>query len=266
MLRYNHSLVEKKWLQAEQEKPRAGEGLPAACTVLIPKDHAGVDLENARLLVLTDFFASLSWNRSWVHLTVGGTDRLQNIARRLGITFQPAVAPVSCGLALLPRDFAHLGNAVQGEQMLLTGRLLGGMDLEPLLMDVGGDVLRLYFLHLGPPERDYTFNWHVLASAHRFVQKVWRLAQGANLVGPQSGEPALADVAALVKARAAQGKPHTALAALMGFLKEKTALSAGEVGAVARLLRPFTPFLSAELMSMAPVQDQDHRQGDQTDA
>ena len=55
MLRYNHSLVERKWIEFVKQGQQAGEELPRAYTVLVPGDGDGVDLENARLLVLTDF-------------------------------------------------------------------------------------------------------------------------------------------------------------------------------------------------------------------
>lgn len=77
-------------------------------------------------------------------------------------------------------------------------------------------------------------------SAHRFVQRVWRLAHSlegsANLV---SG--ALEELAAVVRSRSGQAKPHTALAAIMGYLKTKPP-SPWEVRAVAALLQPFAPF------------------------
>ena len=39
--------------------------------------------------------------------------------------------------------------------------------------DFGVDALRVYCLYMGPPERDYVFQWQGLASAYRLVNRVW---------------------------------------------------------------------------------------------
>jgi len=265
MLRYNHTLVERKWLKTIQEEKRAAGDCPRACTVLVPGHSPGVALENARLLVLTDFFASLAWGRRFVHCALGGEKGFLDSMASLGVAPTPASGEKEFQLAVVPRDFARLGRGLAFQKVVYSGRLLGGWDLDLLHTDFGGDALRLYFLFQGPPERDYTFNWFGLVSAHRFVQRVWRLAHSlegsANLV---SG--ALEELAAVVRSRSGQAKPHTALAAIMGYLKYKTALSPWEVRAVAALLQPFAPFLSAELTSLvAPVQNDHHGQGDQAD-
>lgn len=267
MLRYNHSLVERKWIEFVKQGQQAGEELPRAYTVLVPGDGDGVDLENARLLVLTDFFAALAWGRGFVHCFAGSGDRLVSVMARLGVAAEPGQMGGSCHLAVVPRDFPHLGRHLDCGQVIFSGRHLGGMALGPLLADVGGDALRIYFLFQGPPERDYAFNWHGLVSAHRFVQRVWRLAQ--NLHGGRVNpveESRLQDLAAEVQKRALQRKPHTALAAIMGYLKVKIALSPDEVRALARLLEPFAPFLSVELADLlASIENDDDGQGYQAD-
>lgn len=266
MLRYNHSLVERKWMELIEEQKQAQPGAPRICTVLVPGDSAEIELENARLVVLADFFAALRWPEGWVHEVCGGTEDLPRAALRLGTA--PALTRTQPGfqLGVVPRDYQHLIRAVDCRETLYVGRFLGGLALDDLLLDFGGDALRIFFLFQGPPERDYQFNWYGLVSAHRFVQRVWRLAQNLTEAAwhPWS-ESSLLELAALVQKRSTAGKPHTALAALMAYLKQKTALSPGEVRAVAELLRPFAPFLSAELTSMAPVEHDDHRQCDQAD-
>lgn len=266
MQRYNHSLVERKWLSIVSQEKHQKDSLPRVGTVLVPGDSEAVELENARLLVLADFFASVRWGRDFRHEVVSGDGRLMRSIERLGIIWRPAEQGCSWDFAVAPRDFPHLSGSLPCSETFLCGRLLEGMALSDLLLDFGGDALRIYFLFQGPPERDYRFNWRNLMSAHRFVQRVWRLGQKVEAAGSETQEGPMAELAGVVQARIARRKPHTALAAIMAFLQNKTALSEWEVRVAADILKPFTPFLSAELLSLvAAVQDDDGGQRDQAD-
>lgn len=264
---YNHSLAERRWLELRAEKSSTEGNLPTACTVLVPGKTEAVGLENARLLVLTDFFASAIWGRDFTHRVIGNTENLPKKVLRLGIEASPATNATDCQLAVLPRDFPQVWRGIAFSSAVACGRLLGGPPLELILPDFGGDALRLFFLFQGPPERDYSFNWHGLFSAYRFVQRVWRLSQSQEQQpAPSDAAGALRALTAVVRARIDKRKPHTALAAIMAYLKDKTALSPVELRAVAELLRPFAPVLSAELSGLVTsVQDDDHRQADEAD-
>ena len=205
------------------------------------------------------------FGRDFTHRVIGNTENLPKKVLRLGIEASPATNATDCQL-VLPRDFPRFG----GDRLssaVACGRLLGGPPLELILPDFGGDALRLFFLFQGPPERDYSFNWHGLSSAYRFVQRVWRLSQSQEQQpAPSDAAGALRALTAVVRARIDKRKPHTALAAIMAYLKDKTALSPVELRAVAELLRPFAPVLSAELSGLVTsVQDDDHRQADEAD-
>lgn len=263
MERYNHSLVERKWMPKISDSPVDGAPLPRVGSLLVPGEGPECDLENARLLVLADFLALTSWGPGFAHV-YWGERQVEPLLRRLGVRAFFSERQEGGELVVLPRDFPQLWPSGTHGRVFICGRLLGGMALKPLLFDFGGDALRLYFLYQGPPERDYRFNWYGVASAHRFVQKVWQLANSVKneLLTPMRQEE-LGTLVQVVQARLAQGKPHTALAAVMAYLKDKTALVPEEIRAVSRLLRPFAPFLSTELTDLvAPLLDDKDGQKD----
>lgn len=253
MLRYNHRIIERKWRETWSKKQSLSKKTKIASAFLIPKNDQQFNLENARILVLTDFFAATLWKEDYFIYASGCPSFLAK-ADQLGIFVAPQMQDDSnYDLAVIPRDFnTHLHRTdLTIRKQFVCGRLLDAMDAEELLSDFGGDALRIYFLFLGPPERDYTFNWHALVSAHRFVQKVWRLGQACTLEILHPFEAnALEELTLLVESRVAKKSPHTALAAIMGYLKPKQTLKAAEVIKVAELLKPFTPFLSAELTNL----------------
>lgn len=258
MIRYNHRLVERKWRKAWVADSTFFSEYSRACTYLFPKEQAELDLENARLLVLTDFFATWSTGLkpkiTWVH----GQSTWLDLVEQLGIWVEPNISQGdNYDLSIVPRGLT----ASQGS--FLCGRLHNGMRLSELLPDFGGDALRVYFLYQGPPERDYNFRWDGLVSAFRFVERVWQGAQKVQGVQLQLGErkEALEELRFTVSRRIEEKKPHTALSAVMEFLNTRTMLTKDEVVGVATLLKTYTPFLSAELLDfMATVEENDCRE------
>jgi leucyl-tRNA synthetase len=139
----------------------------------------------------------------------------------------------------------------------------------------GADTCRLFTLFASPPERDLEWNEQGVEGCHRFLERVWRLAE------PQFGGPAPSQ-AALESARseretALRRKTHqtvlrvtedldrrlhfnTAIAAVMELVNETSLFaqwgSEGEseraclreaLGFMSRLLAPFAPHFAAEL-------------------
>ncbi|NMB01868.1 MAG: hypothetical protein GX971_10230 [Firmicutes bacterium] len=269
MLRYNHRILERKWRIIYREHHNSLENPKRACAFLIPKEQ--VNLENARLLVLTDVFAASFWKDNYRVILMDGNYSCRGDLERLGV-FATTVSPqdnVHFDFAVVSRDFRqHLQHQSEAE-VFSCGRFLQGMGVEELVPDFGGDALRVYFLFMGPPERDYTFDWQALVGAYRFVEKVWRLGQEFNGETPpeQGTMERLSDLTNVVRNRLLSKNPHTALAAIMGFLKDKKSLNIWELTALVDILRPFTPFLSAELADLvATIKDDNGRECDQTDS
>ena len=231
-----------------------------ACTLLIP--HAGGDLglENARLLLLTDFLCRKGRGRESVIALLSQAESWLEGARSLGLSVQAASDTQVYDVAVVPRDYGQtFGMTFKARESFSCGRLLETEDytLSELIDDFGIDALRMYFLYMGPPARDYRFRWQGLVSSYRFVERLWRLAQHPAGDLERSG---LLDLHAQVQARLAQGKPHTALAAVMGYVKLKEMLAVREIEAIAILLQPYAPHLSAELLElMAAIQNDDGR-------
>lgn len=249
MLRYNHGVIEGNWRAVFQQKGLKDQGTNTACTFLIPDESRKLSLENARLLVLTDFFAKFLWRESY-SLSICSKQQVDPlILERLGV-FASSSQPEKFhyNLGIMPRDFQSHNPQFTFTEKLSVGRLLHGMELTELLSDFGGDALRIYFLFLGPVQRDYSFNWHSMVSAYRFVTKVWRLSQSLTHLEKDGQKVSqLQQLTAEVEQRVRKNKTHTALSAIMGYLKDKQELTKIEVEWLAEVLVPFTPFLSAEL-------------------
>lgn len=248
MLRYNHGMVEKKW--QERWALESSSARPHACAVLVPLADESLGLENARLMVLADFFSRTMGAAPTTISLLNCRESWLADAEELGLKARQAQPQQAFTWAVVPRDYvqAHRG-LLQAREFFLCGRLLddGADSLPELIDDFGADALRVYFLYMGPWERDYRFRWQGLVSAYRFVERCWRLAQ--HLGGSSAAECA-ADLQSDVQNRLRQGKPHTALAAVMGYIKHKEKLTAGEARVLATLLQPWTPHLSAELLEL----------------
>ena len=258
MLRYNHAVIERKWRRIWQEEQYFSQEDAQVCTVLVPGDSGELGMENARLLVLTDFFASVYFGKKVPISVCGGQERWFKEINTLGLFSQARASDAGYELAVLPRDYVRAMGELRARDTLYCGRLLRTESMRDLLPDFGVDALRIYFLYIGPLARDYVFQWHGLAGAYRFVTKLWQLGHG-SLGEPNGGfaEPEhLGDLRLKVQERILQRKPHTALAAIMGYIKNKSMLTRVEARIMATLLQPFTPFLSAELLElMASIED-----------
>jgi len=252
MLRYNHGIIERKWRETCESDPGMGGHDVRVCTVLVPENGGCLGLENARLVVLTDFFSSVYWGKRVPILTFGAPEGLLHQALKLGLNVQNDSCQGTYDLAVIPRDYAVPLGTPKAARTLLMGRLLQGGWTNDFLPDFGADALRLYFLSLGPPTRDYTFEWTGLASAYRFLSRLWNLGANCanNTICGSSIPSYLVNLQVEVHQRLLQQKPHTALASVMGFLKGKSTLTRLEVREVALLLQPFIPFLSAELLQL----------------
>lgn len=247
MSRYNHHIIEKKWLQKWGEHPQTSLN-SRVCTIYLPNDLATVDLENLRLLMLTDFFGyCLKGSKSQI-TWFGGEELREQVANTYG--FQLCSASTErYDFALFPRDFSHLVPVISWNNHLFCGRFLDQTCLTELLSDFGLDALRLFFLSQGPPMRDYKLNWHNLVSSYRFVEKIWELGQNIESGNGQK-QGNLLDLETTVAKRWQQKKPHTALAAIMGFMKGKNHLNPVEAQVLFSLLYPYSPFVITELGSL----------------
>ncbi len=247
MLRYNHRLIEREILRKRTQTSADGPG--GVCVLPIPGAAGCLDLENARLLILADFFSLINSSAGrpvyWLPTT---NSRFPREFERLGMPLSIMPPDGTCRLAIIPRDFSHLfPQSLSCEEKILCGRLLGVACFEELVVDFGVDALRVYFLYLGPLQGDYQFCWHRLAAAYRFLERVWRLAQNPRVEQHRSLRE-LQLLESAVQMRLQQKKPHTALAAVMGFLKGKKTLASREVAVVAGLLKPYAPFLAADML------------------
>ena len=258
MLRYNHATIERKWRKTWEQDQSLDQENARVCTVLIPGDRGELSMENVRLLVLTDFFASIYFGKKVPISVLDGKEGWLQDTSKFGLLTQDGAIDNDYDLAVLPRDYAWACGQLRTVDTLFCGRLLHSGPLRDFLPDFGVDALRIYFLHMGPPTRDYVFQWHGLASAYRFVTRFWELGYGSlDRTSSDFDEAAcLVDLQTQVQGRFLQQKPHTALAAIMGYIKHKSMLTKTEVRVITTLLQPFTPFMSSELLQlMAMVQD-----------
>lgn len=251
-MRYNHRLLERKWLKVWQGNPRQFGDLSQSHVQLICKDDLRFDLENARLFVLADFFSFIWTGKRTQISSAHSPENWSILAAQLGLEFAQCRGEKEVyDLQVVPRDYAGL-NFVEARKTLQVGRFLNTPVIDNYLGDFGGDALRLTFLFLGPPQRDYIFDWSRFVNSHRFVQRLWQLCQQPHVQVESGTSEQLNQLESLVHGRLRQQKPHTALAAVMEFLRKKTRLSELEVTVVARLLEPYIPFLANELLSLVP--------------
>ncbi|MFH5923302.1 leucine--tRNA ligase [Roseomonas xinghualingensis] len=124
----------------------------------------------------------------------------------------------------------------------------------------GADTARWFILSDNPPERDMEWSESGVAGAHRFVQRVWRLATGLESRGGdgearplmQATHRTIAAVTAALESFAF----NVAVAKLHEFANAIEASPAGiearreAVGTLARLVAPMMPHLAEELWSI----------------
>ncbi|HHT72675.1 MAG TPA: hypothetical protein GX008_03070 [Firmicutes bacterium] len=257
MRRYNHRINERARLETwERERQAAGEGIYAAA--LIPGKDGGLGLENARLLVLADLYRRLAVKNTgnpalgyWGDLRLDAREE----ARQLGLLLTPEAEAVPT-LCVEARDYAYLSRSRPRAKTLVCGRLFGteGLSITFLLPDFGADAIRIALLFQGPPQKDLRFNPELLGGAFRFVQRLWRLGQTAA----PGREEGIKELRAEATQRLEGGKPHTALAALMGFASKLHQPTTSTVTGLAGLVAPFAPFVAGTLLdslAIAPFQD-----------
>lgn len=133
---------------------------------------------------------------------------------------------------------------------------------DALIEEMGADTERVYTLFLGPPEDEVEWNDEAVSGAHRFLQRLWRVAERVG-----SAPPTAPADAALERLRHAtiqrvtrdfeRFKFNTVVAALMELLnaltravEEKTAsrlCCEATLDTVVQLLHPIAPHLTEEL-------------------
>ena len=247
MSRYNHRISERKW-RSNWSYPK--ETNRHYLTALVPNKGDSVSLENARLLIYADFYRRIHQNIPTLYAAAADETLLQQ-ARDLGVLLHTEPAP-EYEFCVAPRDYLYLVEKEAVGDMLLCGRFLTDGFASDLLPDYGADALRLFFLFQGPPQRDYCLNLQALGGAHGFVQRLWRMAHDTvershvASIDFQTIETLNGDVRFRIKAN----KPHTALAAIMGFVKQYPVLPRDRMVQIMKLMEPYTPFLSAEILNL----------------
>jgi leucyl-tRNA synthetase len=109
----------------------------------------------------------------------------------------------------------------------------------------GADVLRLYLMFLGPFDQSGDFSDRGINGIARFVQRMWRVVVQPERVADEREQlhrlitHVTEDVSAL--------RYNTAIAALMGYVNSRSALSEEAAQVLPRLLAPFAPHLAEEL-------------------
>ena len=138
---------------------------------------------------------------------------------------------------------------------------------EDIVERYGADTARWFVMSDSPPERDVEWTAAGAEAAHRFLQRLWRLASEAEL--PPAGTPAPADfdADALALRRATHKAIRDVTADIEGFAFNKAIARLYELAAaagrapdgwarrealetLARLASPFVPHLAEELWSV----------------
>ena len=127
------------------------------------------------------------------------------------------------------------------------------VDPEPIVDQYGADAVRWFMLSDSPPERDLEWSENGIEGAWRFVQRLWRLFEGApagegvDAALDRKLHRTIADVAAAIEALSfnkAVAKLYELVAAI-----EKAAPSASRDAAIATLMRlvaPMAPHIAEE--------------------
>ena len=133
---------------------------------------------------------------------------------------------------------------------------------DPLIEEMGADTERVYTLFVGPPEDEVEWNDEAVSGAHRFLQRLWRVAERVGEAPPTApSDDALERLCHETIARVSRDlekfKFHTAVAALMELLnalvravEDKTASRLrceAALDALLQLLHPMAPHLTEEL-------------------
>ena len=141
------------------------------------------------------------------------------------------------------------------------------VDPEPILAKYGADAVRWFMLSDSPPERDLEWSEAGIEGAARFVQRVWRLANGSR---PAKDGDDARSTSKLHRAIAATGEAieglqfNKAVAQLYELVNaiEKAAPSASRAEAVrtlVRLIAPMAPHLAEEAWAALRRSGHGHR-------
>ena len=254
MQRYNHRASERARLQKWEQHRQNPQG-PFYAAAFVPETTNGLGLENARLLVLADLYRRAApdcQDRSglgiWGEVSNAGRAEAQQLGCLISDLHQPP------RLCVQVRDFSHLTRSLSCSQSLVCGRLLrtDGLSAGKLLPDFGADALRIALLYQGPLGKYTAFQPDILGAAFRFVQRLWRLAHMSEAAAADMPQ-AISELHAQVEQRLADQRPHTALAALMGFVNKLRCASPATIVELAGLVGPFAPFIAAELVERLAV-------------
>lgn len=253
MIRYNHRIAERKWKSVWFNSEETDRHY---LTVLVPNAGDDLNLENARLLVYADFYRRLNQREIPSLHCLSTNELLPPQALDLGVLLQTNSAS-DYDLCVVPRDYLHLVDIQTTGKILACGRFLTEAPVSDFLPDYGADALRLFFLFQGPPQRDYQLDIWALGGAFRFIQRLWRMAvriveesPSLSLMSLQSIEQDIQVLCRDIHSRIGANKPHAALAALMGFVSEHPLLPRDALIEIVRLMEPYTPFLSAEILDL----------------
>ena len=154
MVRYNHHVLEKKWLAPWSAPFPSLEGFPSmdgatsACTIFISTGSTQIDLENFRLLILTDFLGYCKTGSPPLVSWLGAGEEQLSQAQHYGVRL---VSSCSKGnnwdLAVLPRDYSFLVPNIVCTERFLCGRFLDQIPVAEFLPDFGLDALRVFSLY-----------------------------------------------------------------------------------------------------------------------
>ncbi len=133
---------------------------------------------------------------------------------------------------------------------------------DEIIDQAGADTERVYTLFLGPPEDEVEWNDEAVAGAHRFLMRLWRVAERAEEVPPNGPADAELERARNVAIQRVtrdydRFKYNTAVAGLMELLnalvravEEKTAsklVVAQTLDTLLQLLHPIAPHITEEI-------------------
>lgn len=150
---------------------------------------------------------------------------------------------------------------------------------EEMVGRYGADATRLFILFAAPPEKDLDWIDQGVEGAYRFLQRVWRLAQGLEGTDLPQGEPGAEEALRRLWHRTIRKVTddtserfnfNTAIASLMDLVNGFYAAAASGqvarevfregVGLLARLLAPYAPHLAEEIWQGSGGQGSVHLQ------
>lgn len=111
----------------------------------------------------------------------------------------------------------------------------------------GADTLRMYLVFLGPFEQGGEFSDRGIGGVQRFLHRAWRLVLSERQADTTDERKVLHRLIERVRSDTAALRFNTAIAALMGYVHGRSAVSDEAAGVLVRLLAPYAPHLAEEL-------------------